>query len=129
MAKLYADSTGAILRLVKTDTEEATPPAGTVTTIDVDADTNAVLLHGLDTDWNSHKVIGGVLTRNGQPVTVNPPSDEHTERDAVAALDAQLTAYLNLPAPTAAQTAAIVKLLVRAVRYLVRHTIIGQWRT
>jgi|GEM_PF-3541158 len=46
---------------------------------------------------------------------------ERQERTQVQALDAALTDYLALASPTAAQTQGVVRLLVRAARWQLRH--------
>jgi len=46
---------------------------------------------------------------------------ERQERTQLQALDAALSDYLALASPTAAQTRDVVRLLVRAARWQVRH--------
>lgn len=82
MAKLYYAADGTIVRLLKSDTDERmfpdAPPNTTV--LEFDTDTNAPVIAGLDTDWNSHRVVNGALQRNGQAVTIAAPGPAAAER-------------------------------------------------
>ncbi|HSH82753.1 MAG TPA: hypothetical protein VLA19_29830 [Herpetosiphonaceae bacterium] len=82
MAKLYAAADGTIVRLLKSEQDERmfpdAPPNTTV--LEFDSDTNADVLRGLDIDWDSHRVIDGQLTRNGQAVTLAPPGQDYQDR-------------------------------------------------
>jgi hypothetical protein len=80
MALIYADDDGKIIRFLQTEEEEKRypdPPEGTVTTIEFDPKTNASLITGLNTSWNSYSVSGtvagsGAVLQNGTPVVLAP---------------------------------------------------------
>jgi hypothetical protein len=88
MATIYADAQGNLLRFLKTPVEEARypdPPAGATQKVTFDGATNASVFAGIDSDWNSHRVVSNVLHRNGTPVTIAPDSPAAT---VLAALQA-----------------------------------------
>jgi hypothetical protein len=73
MATIRAAADGTLLQVLDSpDLEARYPdaPAGTTQTVQLDEDTNAAVLAGLRTDWNAHRVVGGVLQRDGQPVAL-----------------------------------------------------------
>ena len=82
MAKIYG-RLGQIVRLLKTkaELEQYGEPADFDDVIEFDGVTNADVINGLDTDWNSHTIDSGVLLRNNNPVTINPPGEEWIEEE------------------------------------------------
>lgn len=105
MGSIYAAADGTLIRALFTPDEERQypdPPPGTAQTIKFHTDTNAALIAGIDRDWNAHRVVGGVLQRNGQAVTINGPSEEtvlrETERATLDALLARIQQGGNLTA-------------------------------
>jgi hypothetical protein len=85
------------------------------TTIDFDAETNPEIIASLDTDWNSHSVTDGKLTRKGIPMVITPASTLYDDRKALATIRDGLKAYYALTSPTAAQTAAATKAIIRVL--------------
>lgn len=127
MGKLYADAQGHILRLLQSADEEARygPPPGTAFTLDFDETTNGAVLSALASDWNAHDMVGGVLRRNGQPILVAPDSQYYGARKQLQAAKqtivgnaAGLASYKALTNPTAAQTAAALKLAIDDIQAL-----------
>jgi hypothetical protein len=74
--------------------------------LDVDTDTNAALLDALDTDATPYAIADGVLIRDGEPVTINPPAP-------VPPIMAErvVAALLDLPELSAASKAKLVAAL------------------
>ena len=73
MVTIYADAQGNLLRFLKTPDELArysTPPSDATQTVTFDGATNASVIEGINTDWNSHSVVSNLLHRNGTPVTI-----------------------------------------------------------
>ena len=83
--KLYAENT-ELVRLLKTDEDEAAfgEPSQFDDLLEFDGETNPDAVHGLDTDWNAHTLSGGVLRRDGQPVTINAPGESYLARKQAA---------------------------------------------
>ena len=81
MAKLYGKN-GELIRLLQTDEEELHfgDPSAFDDLIEFDPETNQDMIAGLNTDWNSHKIVGGALHRNNQPVTINPTGSRWNAR-------------------------------------------------
>jgi glutamate formiminotransferase len=114
MAKLFADASGQIVRLLQTAAEEARwgashPDAAHV--LPFDPTTNPHILEGLESDWNAHAMAGGVLTRDGIPVPIHADSQAHQDRQALASLREKLEA----DAPLSPQE------LRRLLRHLIRY--------
>ncbi len=136
MAKIYANASGAILRLVRNAEEEAAfgAPAATAFTLELDEQTNASVLDNFFADSNAYSMPLGVLTRSGVPVPIAAPGQQYTARQQLTASKqtiqsnaAGLVTYRGLPSPTNAQTIAAVKALaedmaaiVTIVRALIR---------
>ncbi len=101
--KLYSDSSGEILRFLQTQEEEtrySNPPEGATYTLEFDEDTNSVLIQSLRVALWEHKLIGGVVTRQGQVITVNTPGQFFQDKQALLAI---WTALKNGQALTQAQ--------------------------
>jgi hypothetical protein len=116
MAKIYGDADGNIIRLLQTDDEEkifGAPATAYTAVVELDADTNADVIKALLTDWNSHSMPGGVLTRNGQAVTIAADNTIVTDRRAMATLRSGLVDYYKLASPTNAQNVAAIKAIIR----------------
>jgi hypothetical protein len=125
MAKLYHNGS-SLLGLRKTSAEESLYPIPNgVSVIEFDNDTNASVLQGLNTEWNSHSIVGGQLHRNGSPVTINADSTKTTSRkDFDSVVDAYITdlqTYLTIAdSATNAQVRAQTKLLTQGMIRVVR---------
>ena len=73
MATIYADAQGNLLRFLKTPAEEARypdPPDGATQKVTFDESSNSSLIAGINTDWNSHRVVSNALQRDGTPVAI-----------------------------------------------------------
>ena len=77
MSKLYGLK-GQIVRLLKSqdDITQYGDPAEYDGMIEFDPATNAEVIKGLDTDWNSHAIADGKLLRGGKAVAINAPGTE-----------------------------------------------------
>ena len=96
--KLYADSAGKLLALRRSDQlSSENPPVGTAETLDFDGSRNAHLVAGLDLDWEGHRLVGGVLTRDGKPLLIVPSSTIHANRAELAAIRQQLATFVSTP--------------------------------
>lgn len=153
MATIRAAADGTILQVLDTPALEAqhpNAPEGTTQTVQFDEDTNAAALDGLRTDWNTHRVVGGVLQRNGQNVAIAAAgpgaigrmqltqlkddldqyiarlAEIRTQMDAVEAATisnvAQATTAIKTTAAAVDDLALGMRRLVRAVWWLARHT-------
>lgn len=113
MATLYSDAQGALLRFVRSDAEAqllGPAPAGTTQTVTFDEETNAAVIAGLHTDWNSHRVVANTLQRNGVAVRLEPNGTAATERIDLDSL------LLKLQAGTSLTTAETRRALLYALR-------------
>jgi hypothetical protein len=88
MARIYARG-GELVRYPSPegiDTAGPLQPSQFDEYLELDATTNVAVLTAIAQDHNGHRLQGGVITRNGQPVSINPPSLATMERQQVAAL-------------------------------------------
>jgi hypothetical protein len=123
MASLYADASGVILRFLPTREMEArypTPPGAATATLSFDEATNQALVQDLAASTDSYRLTAGVLSKNGSPVSITAEGPDRQDRAALATIDGELAAYISLSSPTASQTVAVVKLLCRVDRFLIR---------
>ncbi len=124
---LYADKSGAIIRLVQTAQEARDypdAPPGTVESLEIDPATNPQLAKSLATSTDGWSLVKGQLSFKGELVQVAPASKAVSERASALQLAQALDAYLGLLSPTAAQTTAAVKVIARLVLVVVRLLII-----
>lgn len=133
--RIYADGAGHLLRVCRTAEEEAHygVPETYAESLEIDPDTNPHIIRHVDVDWNDVRLSGGVLTYNGQPVTVNAPgpawraAQEQADARAriLAAIDAALDDYdaalAHWDTLTQAQLKAVVKRLVEVQVQLLRY--------
>ena len=84
MAKMWG-LLGEIVRFVKTDEElaEFGPPDEFDDVLDFDEETNTAVIYGIDTDWNAHRLEGGVLYRDDIPVEISPPGTVYLDKQVV----------------------------------------------
>ena len=84
MARMWGLSE-AIIRLTRTDEELEFfgAPEEFDDTLEFDVETNEEMLSALDSDWNAHTLSGGILRRNGIPITINPPGQHFLDRATV----------------------------------------------
>lgn len=102
MSKIHHSAGGAILQFLQSDRDEAlspTPPAGTAGTIEFDPAANPTVVANLNSDWNSHDCVGGVLRRNGSAVTINPELPKTTQSRAAVAGAVRLTVDRSTTSP------------------------------
>lgn len=84
MAKLYGLQSEIVRFLKSMDDEHFGDPPQFDVELEFDAETNQSVINGLDNDWNSHTLeIDGILRRNGQPVTINVPSQHFIDRGLI----------------------------------------------
>jgi hypothetical protein len=123
MATLYADGVGAILTFLATELDEQmhpeTPP-GTTYTVAFDEEANSAVVQAITEHFAEHDCAGGVLHRNGQAVTIAPPSAEYTDLQQLQTYWNNLAAYLALNNPTNAQSVAAIKTIIRVLRLFYR---------
>jgi hypothetical protein len=102
--KIYANAAGQIVGWW-----EHVPPepnyVGVAETLEFDPETNEAPALGLKTSSSLFALAGGTLYREGQAVTVNPPSTAYTERQQALALVQTLKTFngLNWAGLTTAQ--------------------------
>jgi hypothetical protein len=131
MAKIYADGAGELIRFLQSDDEEVqwSAPPVFAAMLEFDGESNSTVVNGINTEWNSHRLQGGELTRNAVPVSIAPDTALTAERKQLATIrqglgdyltDATLDAYLGNPSPTQAQNLAVIKGTARAVRLIIR---------
>lgn len=130
MAKIYHDGTN-LLGLRKNDSEESLYPVPNgVTEIEFDESQNESLIQGLDEDWNAHSISGGVLQRDGSPVTINPESEDYAAQRAIRRQAGTAITQLqqiidNADTATTAQLRQALKteaeILQKVVRVLAKH--------
>lgn len=76
MARVWYDALGVILRFAQNDAEELKfgAPAGATGSIAFSEIDNPSVVSGLNTAWGEYDAVGGILRRNGLPVTLVPES-------------------------------------------------------
>jgi hypothetical protein len=133
--RIYADGAGHLLRVCRTAEEEAHygVPETYAESLEIDPDTNPHIIRHVDVDWNDVRLSGGVLTYNGQPVTVNAPGAAGQARaeaedarcrllaaigGAMADYDQAITHWDTL---TQAQLKAVVRRNVEVLYQLLRY--------
>jgi hypothetical protein len=81
MAVLYGLDT-VIIRFLQTveEEEQIGAPDEWDDSLDFDLETNEPVREALFADWNAHTLSGGVLRRDGQPVTINAPGESYLAR-------------------------------------------------
>jgi hypothetical protein len=77
MARFFADSAGQIIAFRANIGEEESPdytdpPAGTVYFLQFDEATNPGIITDYSGDSQAFSMVGGTLTKNSTPVTINP---------------------------------------------------------
>jgi len=84
MAKIWGYAS-EIVRFVHNENEEWDfgPPSQFDDELEFDEEVNQDAINGLDTDWNAHSLSGGILRRDGQPVTINSPGRHFLDRATV----------------------------------------------
>ncbi len=94
---IYSDSNGELVRVLKTQQEIVIygPPDVYEYELELDPDTNPLIVNHIDTAWNDVLLIDGVLTYQGAEVAVNPPGQAWIERLREEAAE---TTIANLPA-------------------------------
>jgi len=99
----------------------ATEPAET---LDFDTETNAPLVDSLLTERDRYGLRGGVLTKDGVPVTPNPPGrylqDRQQVEQALGQLDTLLAKLDGGTDLTVAERQQAFRFLLRAVRFILR---------
>jgi hypothetical protein len=125
-ATIYATATGALLRFLWSDEQHAEhpdPPPGTAQTVTFDTETNPAVVAGINTDWNSHRVVGGVLERNGQPVTLAPEGEATADAREMGLVIDAIRTYLAASGNqrTDAQRMAFERNVGRVLRHLVKR--------
>ena len=94
MARIWYNGAGKILRLVKTDAEEAFhgAPAGAAGSVAFDETTNTAALADFDSNCAAHTCPAGVLKKNGVDVTIQPDGPKKTDAtDFASNYDATMT--------------------------------------
>lgn len=125
-ATVYADANGALLRFLWSEEQHAEypdPPPGTASTVTFDADTNPDVMGGLNTDWNAHRVVGGALQRDGQPVALAAEGEATQDAREMSTVIADIRAYLAATGNqrTDAQRMAFERNVGRVLRHLLRR--------
>ena len=95
--QIYAYASGELVRINKTDKEVVAygPPAVYAELLEIDPDTNQHIVNYIDTAWNVTQLIGGMLYYNGNPVTVNPPSEYYQDHEYLHTWWQQLNTALD----------------------------------
>lgn len=113
MAKLYSDATGKIIRFLQEDWEETwlpDAPTETAETLVFDTKTNPIVTNHLNTDGRNCRLSGGVFLYSGVPQTINPPSNQLTDRAGVRAVIVKLFADQVV---TAAEFRLVLRFILR----------------
>lgn len=88
-------------------------PADGTQELEIDHETNPAVMAGVAATPKAYTISGGTLLHNGQPVTINASGREYTDRKQATAAWQTLETYLGNSSPTAAQSAAALKLVIR----------------
>ena len=119
MATMYAKASGEIIRFLRNaeqEQERPAPPPGTADTLAFDSATNREIVLAYDRDCDSLRLSGGVLRRNGVPMTVNPPGRAYQDRQRLPDILAQLGGPVPL---VLADRQALDRILARAAGWTV----------
>jgi hypothetical protein len=116
MATLFSATDGTLLGLATNFAEEqlrfSTQPVGTSNTLRFDEATNAALVTGLLSDWNSYKLLGTALTHKGVTVIIAAAGPDYQAQGIVQ------TAITTLRAGTAtnAQVQQVLAVVLSKLR-------------
>lgn len=130
MATIYSDAEGKVLRFLgsaELEKKYPTPPAGTVSTLVFDEDTNPSLVTDLAQSTDPFRLLGPLLTKSGQIMTIAPEGQDRLDRTQLQTIDDTLAAYIANPSPTTPQTVATVKALARLGRFTIRRGLRAGW--
>ena len=129
MAKVYANGSGALLRLSANEQQEdlhGGAPAGTTATLAFDEETNAALVQDIIDHFSAYTIVSGALQKNGSPVAIASPGTHYAARQQLTAAKqtiqgnaANLQSYHDAASPTNAQTVAAVKLVIEDIQAMV----------
>lgn len=89
MAKIYADATGFIVRVLdrpELEKQYPDPPPEAAAMLEFDEDTNGHILDAIRQNYNGVRLVGGKVTQNGQEMVVNAEGTRKVERRRVRAL-------------------------------------------
>lgn len=80
--QIYSNALGELIRVLKTqaEIEQHGPPGLYVEMLELDPETNPLIVNHIDTAWDDTRLSGGVLTYLGVEVPVNPPGQAWIER-------------------------------------------------
>jgi hypothetical protein len=128
--RIYANADSTIMtavRSVEIGAPAARPPLSVslaAETLDFDDETNTGTATAIETEPGRFRLSGGVLTRDGASVTINPPGRFIQDREQIEQALGQLVTFLeSLDAGqnlTAAQVQQAIKFLLRVARYVLR---------
>ena len=113
MGKIYADKDGNLLRVLDTPELERMfpdPPEGATQVRELDGISNKSVFEAIATDHNAHRLVSGVLVRNGETVTIASDGSAKLDRDRVRAL---LTKLASADPLTQAEIKALFRFLLR----------------
>lgn len=117
MARIYADSTGKLLRVLREHEESMypDPPDGTASTLDLDDATNAAILDAIASDWGGHTLDRtGKLARKGRAVAIAADGQKRADRKTAGNLAQRLAA--NSPDLTPAEIKRLFRILIQEAK-------------
>lgn len=89
--------------------------------IALDGGTNVGLLSRLSANPYQFRLIGGTLSEEGVPVTINPDGEGESVRKTLSNRIQAARNYINNDTPTNAQTVAAVKGILELLIWLIIH--------
>jgi hypothetical protein len=78
--KIYAYSDGKLCQIrrnLNPDSFYGEVPFGASLELTFDEDTNTTLVDDISPSWDMYTCLTGILYKNGTPVTINPPTEQH----------------------------------------------------
>jgi hypothetical protein len=122
---LAADANGVIVRALLGDVTDAAMratahPNAVGAPLVFDSESNAATVADLRVSTGPYRLLAGVLTKNGAPVTLAADSPETTFRRQLATLLQDQRDYPGLATPTAAQTVATTRSQARLLLLLAK---------
>ena len=129
MARIFFDAQAHVVAVfVNPWSDDLPAPVGASGALAYDDSTNPTLADAVLNAMGSYTVVGGVLQKNGSPVTINADSPTKQAIDALLSGAQQAftnnQAFLALGAPTQQQALAQVQALTRQTNQIIKRLVL-----
>lgn len=116
MSKIYFDSNGKILRIIKNKADEKRSinvPEGTVNIIRLDEYTNSSLLNDMVYFNSLYSLSSGVLQKNGSPITITPSGQVSVDRTRIRRIKQKIDSDQAL---SSAEMATVLRIIIHELK-------------